>query len=243
MAKLTCVWLCAPTITFSSTVSRGNRARFWNVRATPSPAMPWAGHGQQVVAVELEPAAGRFVDPRDDVEQRRLAGAVRADQPADLALVDRERQGRRARRRRRSAPRRRARRAVRKCSPCSMLAPRTRRTTSQDRSTGWWPVTPGERARCSVPEVLELERDAEVGGLERGHHRLQVVALLARHPHRVALGLARHALRRLRLDQLVDLAGLVGGDADLDRGHLADGVLASPPRRRRTRGPSARRRA
>ena len=40
--KLTLLWLWAPTITFSSTVRRGKRARFWKVRATPSRAMPWA---------------------------------------------------------------------------------------------------------------------------------------------------------------------------------------------------------
>ena len=51
--KLTLLWLCAPTITFSSTVSRGNRARFWKVRATPSPAMPWAWTREQVLAVEV----------------------------------------------------------------------------------------------------------------------------------------------------------------------------------------------
>ncbi len=43
VAKLTRVLLWAPTMTFSSTVSRGKSARFWNVRAIPSRAMPWAG--------------------------------------------------------------------------------------------------------------------------------------------------------------------------------------------------------
>ena len=50
------------------------------------------------------------------------------------------------------------------------------------------------RARASVPEVLELQGDAEVVLLEGGDHRLEVVALLARHPHLLALGLRRHAL-------------------------------------------------
>ena len=47
---------------------------------------------QQVFAIEHDLTGIRFVDPRHDVEQRRLAGAVRADQTADLVLIDRERQ-------------------------------------------------------------------------------------------------------------------------------------------------------
>ena len=115
-----CCWLCAPTITFSSTVRRGNSARFWNVRATPSPAMPWAWTPEQVAAVEVDVAALRLVDPRDDVEQGRLAGAVGADQPADLTLLDREREVVERDDDRRSEPRRRARREVpRVCPPSS----------------------------------------------------------------------------------------------------------------------------
>ena len=48
-------------------------------------------HVQQVGAVEEDPAALRPVQARDDVEGRRLPGAVRADQPRDLAPVDGER--------------------------------------------------------------------------------------------------------------------------------------------------------
>ena len=83
-------WLWAPTITFSSSVIDGNRARFWNVRAMPRLAMPWAGTASRSRAVEVHRARGRVVDPADDVEHRRLAGAVGPDQAADLALVDRE---------------------------------------------------------------------------------------------------------------------------------------------------------
>ena len=46
---------------------------------------------QEVLAVEDDAAGVRLVEARDDVERRRLAGAVRPDQPGDLALVDRER--------------------------------------------------------------------------------------------------------------------------------------------------------
>src|SRR5262249_3787218 len=46
------------------------------------------------------------------------------------------------------------------------------------------------RRRCStgsVPEVDELHGDAEVALAQQLHHGLQVVALLARHPHLIAL--------------------------------------------------------
>ena len=88
VADLAVVW--APTITFSSTVRRGKSARFWNVRAMPRRAMPWAGTSSRSVPSKRTLAARRLVDAADDVEQRRLAGAVRPDQPTDLAGLDRE---------------------------------------------------------------------------------------------------------------------------------------------------------
>src|SRR5215471_1047127 len=50
------------------------------------------GLAQHVLAVEAHGAAVRPVEPRDDVERRRLAGAVRPDQAGDLSVVDGERQ-------------------------------------------------------------------------------------------------------------------------------------------------------
>ena len=47
----------------------------------------------QALAFEADVAGLRRVEPRDHVEDRRLAGAVRADQTDDLALGDRERDG------------------------------------------------------------------------------------------------------------------------------------------------------
>jgi len=47
---------------------------------------------QQVFAVVADCAAVRLVQPRDDVERRRLARAVRPDQPCDLALFDAQRE-------------------------------------------------------------------------------------------------------------------------------------------------------
>src|SRR5262249_54568986 len=46
---------------------------------------------EQAFVVEDGLAGVRLVEPRDDVERRRLASAVRPDQPGDLALLDRER--------------------------------------------------------------------------------------------------------------------------------------------------------
>ena len=75
----------SPIATLSSTSSPGNSARFWNVRATPSAASFCVG-----TACERRPpmpmrAAVRAVDAADQVDQRALAGAVRADDRPDLA--------------------------------------------------------------------------------------------------------------------------------------------------------------
>ena len=89
--------------TFSATVSAGNSARFWNVRAMPTLRDAVRGQREQVVARRsVMRAARRLVEAADAVEQRRLARAVRPDERADLALFDRRTTGRRARRSRRT---------------------------------------------------------------------------------------------------------------------------------------------
>ena len=52
--------------------------------------MPWAGTLRRSAPSKRDLAARRLVDAGDDVEERRLAGAVRPDQPTDLADLDRE---------------------------------------------------------------------------------------------------------------------------------------------------------
>jgi hypothetical protein len=47
-------------------------------------------HAGDVLAVEHDTAGGRLVDAGEHVEERRLAGAVRADQRDDRASRDRE---------------------------------------------------------------------------------------------------------------------------------------------------------
>ena len=81
----------APTRTFSSTDIDVNRLMFWNVRAIPRSTMRYAGVCEQRLAVELELAVVRRVEAGDDVERRRLAGAVRPDQARDLPRLDVER--------------------------------------------------------------------------------------------------------------------------------------------------------
>src|SRR5437763_14598743 len=76
-----------------------------------------------------------------------------------------------------------------------------------------------------VPEVLELQRDAEILLLQGRDHRLQVVPLLARDPELIALGLGRDALAAQALAELVDRPGASIVDPDVEGGRLADRTL------------------
>ena len=83
-----CVRTCRPIITFSSADRLANRRMFWKVRAMPSAAMrsgvePLERARPRSATVALVLA----VDAGDHVEERGLAGAVRADQAVDLALA------------------------------------------------------------------------------------------------------------------------------------------------------------
>ena len=60
--------------------------------------------------------------------------------------------------------------------------------------------------------------------LERGDHRLQVVALLAGDPQLIALRLVLDALEAEALDELAELAGLVAEMPACERDRLADAV-------------------
>ena len=60
-------------------------------RAAEAGSRPAAGAPPaHVDPVELDAAAVRGLEAADEVEDRRLAGAVRADEPEDLALVQRQ---------------------------------------------------------------------------------------------------------------------------------------------------------
>ena len=84
-----CTW--RPTSRFWSTVERSKSSVFWKVRAMPRPAMPEAESLQETLPVEADPAGHRIVEARDEIEQRRLSGAVGPDDGEDLALLHVER--------------------------------------------------------------------------------------------------------------------------------------------------------
>ena len=79
-----------PTSTFSKTVSSWKSVVAWKVRTTPRAAIRLGRSPGYLAAAEHDVASGRLVVAADDVEGRGLAGAVRADQPVDLALVHSE---------------------------------------------------------------------------------------------------------------------------------------------------------
>ena len=81
---------CMPTRTFSSADICWKRRMFWNVRPMPRSVIACGGFAVDVLAVEDDASRGRLVDARDHVEERRLAGAVRADQADDRVPRDRE---------------------------------------------------------------------------------------------------------------------------------------------------------
>ena len=70
----------------------GNSPTPWSVRAIPSEARRSGSHARHRLAAPAERAGVRPHEPADDVEQRGLAGAVRADDPEHLARghVDRD---------------------------------------------------------------------------------------------------------------------------------------------------------
>ena len=74
--------------TFSRTVSSGKISVIWKVRPMPIFTRPAAGTRLMFCAVQQDLARGRREEAGDQVEERRLAGAVRADDRAQLAVLD-----------------------------------------------------------------------------------------------------------------------------------------------------------
>ena len=73
---------------FSATVSDGKMRASWNDRPEARAAARWSAP-QSVTSTPWShdaPAVERQ-EARDEVEDRRLAGAVRADEPEDLAVA------------------------------------------------------------------------------------------------------------------------------------------------------------
>jgi len=69
----------------SATVSRGKSCGIWNVFGDPSRTRVGSHAGDRAATV-AHPPGGRRLEPGDDIEERALAGAVRADDAQDLAL-------------------------------------------------------------------------------------------------------------------------------------------------------------
>ena len=75
-------------MTFSITLMLRNRRSVWNVRATPRCVIVCGARPTRLSpSSRISPLVGP-VDAGDEVEQRRLAGAVRPDDADDLVLVD-----------------------------------------------------------------------------------------------------------------------------------------------------------
>src|SRR4051812_45606003 len=87
---------------------------------------------------------------------------------------------------------------------------------NDDNDQPWMPSSQRVRALTGrtlatrLPVVGELQRDAEVLGLEQGDDGLQVVPLLAGDAQLVALDLRLHTLGSLVTDLLADRLRLVG---------------------------------
>ena len=79
-----------PRKTFSATVSEGTSLKCWWTMPMPA-AMAAAGLGRTLLlAIDEDLALVRLQQPEQDVHQRRLAGAVLADDRVDLAALDGE---------------------------------------------------------------------------------------------------------------------------------------------------------
>ncbi len=86
-ARPECSWIIA---TLSKTDSCSIACSVWNVRRRPQRARRKSAMLEQILAEHLDRARGRLDEPAEDVEERRLARAVRADQ---AARARRERDG------------------------------------------------------------------------------------------------------------------------------------------------------
>ncbi len=146
-------------MTFSSAVISGNSRMFWNVRAMPIRVISCFLRPVTDSPAEPDLAAGRPVDAGHRVEAGRLAGAVRPDQPEDLALAQREADLVEGDARRRTAASRCRPRAVRLGSAAS-VGPDGRR---------WlvWPP-PADRSRSLGVRASSLVRDSTCGSRHCG---------------------------------------------------------------------------
>ena len=83
-----------PRKTFCATVSCGTTDGSCAIAATPCSSASRGERNETSLAVEEHPPAVGAVDARDDLPERRLAGAVLADERVDRAAPDGERHAR-----------------------------------------------------------------------------------------------------------------------------------------------------
>ena len=76
----------AASRTFSCTLSSGKTLDTWNVLPSPSRVRKRDRLLRDVTPAEVDRAGRRAIEPRQEIEERRLAGAVRPDDPEQLAL-------------------------------------------------------------------------------------------------------------------------------------------------------------
>ena len=84
------LWRVARRSAGSAARSHARTARCSGRCARCRSAATWCGGRCDVAILEQDAARGRRIDEADQVEDRGLAGAVRADDGVDLALLDRE---------------------------------------------------------------------------------------------------------------------------------------------------------
>ena len=88
VAKFSPGWSCTAIITFCRQDSRLNSRTSWNERTMPLRATCVGFEPDELLAVQLAPSrASGGMNAGEQVEHRRLAGAVRADEGGDRALA------------------------------------------------------------------------------------------------------------------------------------------------------------
>ena len=81
---------CCPSKTFSSTDRLANRRRFWKVRPMPMRQIAWLSGPPISCPMKRDAPELGVRTPRDHVDHRALAGAIRADQRMHMAMLQPE---------------------------------------------------------------------------------------------------------------------------------------------------------
>ena len=140
----------APMRRLSITVMRLRIARPSGTWLRPSATILCAGRRAMLRPSKSDRARGRPDQAGDGLEQRRLAGAVRADQRDDLAALDRQT-------RRRAAPRSCRSRTRKPWSVSMVIAARPRRDRPRSPRGSFW-IASGGPSAILVPKLSTVTR-------------------------------------------------------------------------------------